>query len=143
MQKKNFKKNFKKKIFKKKLKKKIDPVPSWINHYQPILFLLGDYRLLHSLPRVLLLLTSLALNPANMHCLLLTLLGNISCKYALLPILLLTSLGNISWTVNNVRADIGHRQETRYQGIITIASSNTQDNLNTKFCTLADRNTSK
>ena len=31
-----------------------DPVPPSINQYQPILFLLGDYRLLHSLPRVLL-----------------------------------------------------------------------------------------
>ena len=30
-----------------------DPVPPSINQYQPILFLLGDYRLLHSLPRVL------------------------------------------------------------------------------------------
>ena len=33
-----------------------DPVPPSINQYQPILLLLGDYRLLHSLPRVLFLL---------------------------------------------------------------------------------------
>ena len=31
-----------------------DPVPPSINQYQPILFLLGTYRLLDSLPRVLL-----------------------------------------------------------------------------------------
>ena len=30
-----------------------DPVPPSINQYQPILLLLGDYRVLHSLPRVL------------------------------------------------------------------------------------------
>ena len=30
-----------------------DPVPLYINQYQPILLLLGDYRPLHSLPRVL------------------------------------------------------------------------------------------
>ena len=34
------------------------PSPPSINHYKPILFLLGDYRLLHSLPRVLFILNS-------------------------------------------------------------------------------------
>ena len=38
-----------------------DPVPPSINQYKPILLLLGDYRLLHSLPLVLFLL-------GNCHC---------------------------------------------------------------------------
>ena len=47
-----------------------DPVPPSINQYQPILLLLGDYRLLHSLPWVLFFLSSfdhLVLRPFLLH----------------------------------------------------------------------------